>query len=317
MGETCGPQVRRSLEAVCGLSIPPATYSPLNTLFSAWGSDEIDGRSFAFWLADNGLVLERSVFDDWLLSSAKVAGVRVLRGCHISDGSRSSEGWILSALIEGREQRLSADFVVEATGAKARSILQMDATRIFTDSLVCLFFKLQARSSQNPEVLIESCADGWWYTAMLPAGQRILAFFTDADLVEPIEGRRSGWLNAIFQKTLHTRRIVGEFPQDTEVRICSARTSARNVLWRDAWISVGDAAWSLDPLSGTGIERAIKDGISAAAAISNWLETGNVEQIRSHAVSRANSFREALAAQRAYYAVETRWRDTAFWRRRI
>ena len=30
--------------------------------------------------------------------------------------------------------------------------------------------------------VVEAVEDGWWYTAPLPDGRRVLAFFTDADL---------------------------------------------------------------------------------------------------------------------------------------
>jgi flavin-dependent dehydrogenase len=82
-------------------------------------------------------------------------------------------------------------------------------------------------------------------------------------------------------------------------------------------MSIGDAAWSLDPLSGNGIERAVSDGIDAATAISQALISGDSGPLRSHAVSRANSFRESLAVQRQYYSVEKRWGDNVFWRRRV
>jgi flavin-dependent dehydrogenase len=317
IGETCGPGVRRLLKGVCGLTLPTVTYRPLNTFFSAWGSDEVDGRSFAFWQIDSGLVLDRMAFDEWLLVSAEAVGVKVLRGCYLTTGCRSPKGWILNAWIDGREQTLNAGFVVEATGPKARSIVQSDVKRFFMDALICLFVELPGRPSEQPTVLIESCADGWWYTTELPGDGRIIAFFTDADLVEPLAERRSDWLGSIFEMTTHTRRLVGRRLQDARLQICSARTSARNVLWRDSWISVGDAAWSLDPLSGAGIERAIKDAIGVASAISQSLATGDSGPLRAHAVLRGHSFREALVTQRSYYAIETRWRDTTFWRRRL
>ena len=36
----------------------------------------------------------------------------------------------------------------------------------------------------------------------------------------------------------------------------------------DDWLAVGDAAWTLDPLSGAGVERAVRDGARAADALS-------------------------------------------------
>jgi hypothetical protein len=150
----------------------------------------------------------------------------------------------------------------------------------------------------------------------LPNGRQIVALFTDADVVAPAE-TRVNWLEAVLNTTSHIRRLADRFPKDAKIHVCDARTAVRNVLWRDSWISIGDAAWCLDPLSGAGIERAINDGIEAAAAISRAMTNGDPEQLRSHAVSRAHAFRQSLAVQRRYYGVETRWRDSVFWRRRM
>jgi flavin-dependent dehydrogenase len=316
LGETCGPRIKRVLEGACNLSLPRTIYRPLDTFLSAWGSDEVDVRNFVFWQAESGLVLDRTAFNEWLLSSAESAGVNILRGCHMSTGWPCAEGWTLKCLIDGREQMLSASFIVEATGPRARSVVQPGVTRFFTDALVCLSVELCGPSSEHPTVMVESCAAGWWYLAELIGGRQIVALFTDADMVAAAE-TRSEWFNSILDTTSHIRRLVHDFPKDARVRVCDARTSVRNILWRDAWLSIGDAVWCLDPLSGAGIERAINDGISAANAISRALTVGDAELLRAHAVSRAHSFRESLAAQRSYYGAETRWRETVFWHRRM
>jgi 2-polyprenyl-6-methoxyphenol hydroxylase-like FAD-dependent oxidoreductase len=218
--------------------------------------------------------------------------------------------------MDGSERALAASFIVEATGRMARAVVQPDVRRLFMDALVCLSVELPDQSSDPPLAMVESCTVGWWYAARLANGRQIIALFTDADLVEPAV-TRVRWLNAVLKTTSHTQRLADRFPNDARIHVRDARTSVRNVLWRDAWISIGDAAWCLDPLSGVGIERAVSDGIEAAAAISRAMTREDPEQLRSHAVSRAHSFRQSLAVQRRYYGIETRWRDSVFWRRRL
>ena len=304
------------LEGVCDLSIPGTTYHPLSTFFSAWGSEELDGRRFSFWHAGDGLVLDRKAFDEWLVGSAEAAGVTLLRGFCLTGARRSKAKWLLTGLIDGEEQALLADFVVEATGRTAQSVIQPDIRRFFTDRLVCLSVELPGQSERDHFAMVESCSVGWWYTVQLPGGRRIVSLFTDGDLVKAA-GPRLSWLKAELSSTSHIRQLAEFFPEDATSQVCDARTSVRNVLWRNTWMSIGDAAWSLDPLSGAGIERAVSDGIDAGTAISQSLTSGNSEPLRSHAVSRANSFRESLAIQRQYYSVEQRWGDTVFWRRRV
>lgn len=315
LGETCGPGTRRLLEGVCGLSLPRATHRLFPAFHSAWGSGALDGRRVEFWHAEKGLVLDRRAFDDWLLGSAEAAGVTVLRGCHVAGGRSTGAEWILSGLAGGQERELVASFVVEATGARARTVLLPDVTRFFTDALVCVSVELPEHASEEPGVLVESCRAGWWYAVRLPNGQRMAALFTDADLVEPAKNRLS-WLKTLLRETAHVRRLADPLPHDLRIDVCNARTSVRNVFWRKNWVSIGDATWSLDPLSGTGIERAIRDGIEVASSISRAMISGDIEPLRIHALSRANDFRSSLVAQRRYYSVETRWSDGIFWRRR-
>jgi flavin-dependent dehydrogenase len=304
------------LEGQCDLAIPESTYQPLSSFFSSWGSAEIDGRSFTFWQTDEGLVLDRMSFDEWLLDSAESIGVTVLRGCKVTGGKWNSGEWIIEALIEGQHQTLNAGFVVEAIGSRTRSAVQPDLRRFFTDTLVCLSIELSERMSEPERVMVESCEVGWWYTVQLPNAKRIVCLFTDGDTIEPSLPHPE-WLNSLLKKTSHIRRLVDEFSNDAKVHICDARTSIRTVLWRAGWISVGDAAWSLDPLSGAGIQRAINDGINAALVISRSLTTGRSDQLRAYAVSQVDSFRKSLATQRLYYSFEPRWRNAPFWRRRL
>lgn len=207
----------------------------LSTLFfSAWGSEELDGRSLAFWQAGSGLVLDRTTFDEWLLGSAEAAGVTVLRGCRITSARWHEKEWLLSSLMDGSEQALAASFIAEATGRMARSVVQPDVRRFFMDALVCRSVELPERSSDSPIAMVESCTVGWWYTVRLPNGRQTVALFTDADLVEPAE-TRINWLDAVLKTTSHFRRLADRFPQDVRIHVCDARTSVRNVLWRDSW----------------------------------------------------------------------------------
>lgn len=311
LGETCGPRVRRWLEGNCGLPLPRRLYRPLPTFYSAWGSNELDGRSFAFWHAGEGLVLDRGAFDEWLLDSAREAGVQVLRGCGVEYARPGGAGWVLGDRT-GRD--VSAAFLVEASGRAARSVAHANAHRFFTDKLVCLSVELTTES-QDSVALIESCEQGWWYSACLPGGRQLLALFTDADLVE-LGQARAHTLNSLLNLTRHVRGLTGPIPHDAEVRTTDARTSARKVLWRGSWLCVGDAAWSLDPLSGNGIERAVKSGFEAARAVSEMISGGGEERLRSVALSTAHAFKHALATQSRYYAAEPRWGDAPFWRRR-
>lgn len=316
LGETCGPGLRRALEGDCGLIVPPPLFSPLPSFFSAWGAAELDNRSFSFWHAGNGMVLDRRAFDEWLLGEAAAAGVTVLRGCTVTSARRDENGWLLSGVTGADPVLIPAGFIVEATGRMVRSVIQPDIMRFFTDDLVCISVEVPGPASDDPVAAVESCAAGWWYTARLPNNRQVIALFTDADLVAPA-GTRLEWLVYLFKTTVHMCRMAPGIPNGARVRVWNARTSVRNVLWRGCWISIGDAAWCLDPLSGTGIERAVKAGVGGAAAISQAMNGGDIEPLRSFTISEAQAFQHSLTVQHRYYESELRWKKEVFWQRRL
>ena len=163
--------------------------------------------------------------------------------------------------------------------------------------------------------LVESCRAGWWYVARQANGREVVALFTDADLTSAANARAE-WLDVAMAETTHVRALAPPIAAGEAVQVCDARTSIRSVLWRRTWLSIGDAAWSLDPLSGAGIERAVRDGVDAAGAIARAADASDFSPLESHALARASAFTDSLEIQRRYYALESRWPDATFWSRR-
>lgn len=60
----------------------------------------------------------------------------------------------------------------------------------------------------------------------------------------------------------------------------------------------------------------MKAGIRVVAAISQAMNGGDIEPLRSFAVSEAQAFRHSLTFQHRYYESELRWKNEFFWRRR-
>ena len=81
------------------------------------------------------------------------------------------------------------------------------------------------------------------------------------------------------------------------------------------WITVGDAALTLDPLSSRGLAAAMAGGIHAATALAARRAGGTTDPA-GYARALADIHHRHLADRRAYYGLEGRWPDAAFWRRR-
>ncbi|MCY1030783.1 hypothetical protein OV207_04890 [Corallococcus sp. BB11-1] len=83
----------------------------------------------------------------------------------------------------------------------------------------------------------------------------------------------------------------------------------------DGWLAAGDAALSFDPLSSQGLFNALFTGLAAAEATDRAL-SGDPSATSDYAGTLADidaAYRRNLAA---WYALERRWPEQEFWRRR-
>jgi len=78
---------------------------------------------------------------------------------------------------------------------------------------------------------------------------------------------------------------------------------------------VGDAAFSLDPLSAHGLRGALASALAAAEAIDAHLH-GRADALARYRADARTMFDRQLRARHRYYAQEPRWPPSPFWRRR-
>jgi flavin-dependent dehydrogenase len=79
----------------------------------------------------------------------------------------------------------------------------------------------------------------------------------------------------------------------------------------EGWLSAGDAACSLDPLTGRGLLEALSAGIEGANAL-----LSGPEAIAAYARAVHVRFARYLQRRSEAYAEERRWPEAPFWRRR-
>lgn len=151
---------------------------------SAWGSDELAENEFIYTPHNRGWHLDRRSFDAMLARAAVERGALLLTGAVLSDVQRSGAGdWLLRIRRkEAPAARLTAKFVVDATGRRASFARQQGARKRLLDHLlgVFVFFKhLDELTAADPTTLVEACELGWWYTALLPDARIVVACMSD------------------------------------------------------------------------------------------------------------------------------------------
>lgn len=320
IGETLSPGVQGLLSYLkVSADFAAGGHQPSLGTSAAWGSRTVQTRDFLFTPFGKGWHLDRRRFDSMLAEAVQKAGGTLWRNARLA-GSRHTPGgpWRLAVERDGARMDVRARFVVDATGRAATLARRLGVKRRTTDRLVAMAetFHFRRAVPEDTFTLVEACRTGWWYSARLPGGSMIAAFMTDADIAQR-EGLQSpqAWLAALAEAEHTSARLRAGRPAGSW-RTHAAHSACLEEMFGPGWVAAGDAAVSHDPLSSSGIPRALDSGIHAARGAYDVLVRGRTSTLQSYAAALQEGFTAYLATRAQYYRMETRWPDSAFWRRR-
>lgn len=332
--------------AKVGESLPSATRSLLRDLgaaeealgtghlpcyanLSAWGSSALGSVDFINDPNGPGWHLDRPLFDRGLREAARAAGARLRERTAVRIRSRRSDGgWTLALRETGRrspaEAAVRCDWLVDATGRSRAVASRRRAGHHIGDRLFATHLQLEPAASPavspagaQSSSLVESTADGWWYTTVLPGGGRLVVYFTDSDLAAP--GLRSArGFGELLRQTRHIadRIAAHPFPPGVVPRRAPAHTTRLDTPHGDRWVAVGDAAATFDPVSSQGIITALYTGMTAARSLHAHL-CGDDRALTGYRTGVTALFAAYERNRRTVYAQERRWADRPFWHRRF
>lgn len=313
IGETVPPQINPLLVHLGVLQeFSRGGHSPSYRTMATWGDSRLVSNEFLSHAHQVGWRLDRAGFDRMLVkvASSRTSAVFAAR---LGTLAKEAERWRVS-LSDGGVH--TADFVVDATGRDAVLARRCRLRPVAIDRLVGCCVRTGSRSDGTEGLLIESFAGGWWYTAALPGGNRVLVCMTDADRVRPLELSSARGFARLFAETDHMRRVadMGEPPPRPAILPAASRFVPS--LPGLSLLCVGDAALAFDPIAGDGIVRALRSGIFASYAIADWLRYGDARGLARYRLMLQREFTTYREMLREYYAREQRWPDSPFWRRR-
>jgi flavin-dependent dehydrogenase len=299
LGETLFPSIREPLAALGvadGFEDLPAV--PSNGIRSCWGTPEPEARSFVTSPYGTGWHVDRTAFDRFLVDAARRVGVTVALGTRATRCEFAATGRTATLALDPVEdggpqsgttpESVGVDGVIDATGRTATVARWLSGERAAHDALVAAAARYRAPSEQcGRYTLIEATGDGWWYSAPLPDERVVVAWFTDGDLVgdrhEPEQ-----WRDELAETTRTAARVADGSFERGPVVAGAVSHRLRRPLGADRWLAV---------------------------AMDDWLDGGRegVEQYESDVDAEFDAYRKRW---RSYYALEGRWSDRPFWRRR-
>ncbi|MCP2313635.1 tryptophan 7-halogenase [Kitasatospora paracochleata] len=278
---------------------------------SAWGSPALGSTDSILDPYGHGWHLDRQLFDRQLREHARDQGARVLTGTVVRPSARAADGgWTVE--LSGR-RTVRCRWIVDATGRRAAVATACGARRVVRDRQVAVHLTLgPAPDCADTTTTVEAAPDGWWYTAPLPGGRRLLTWYTDADLPAARTDLPTGLAATRHINSLSARH---PWPSGAAPRKAPAHTAHLDTVHGDGWTAAGDAAVAFDPLSSQGILTALFTGLSAGQAVHARLG-GDPDALADYARSVAAVRTTYLRNQRAHYAAEQRWPERPFWQRR-
>jgi len=318
---------------------------------SLWGGATPQEHSHLMSPYGCGWHVDRLAFDRMLAAAAVAAGARLFLGTKLCGCEASIDGWqlhltedeadtylktplqttlIRPEILEAQTVRvadslgkkpsgLRARCVIDATGRSAHLAPWVSARRFVFDRLIAVTTLFRGINvSKEGFILVETSPDGWWYSAPLSEDRMMVMLMTDSDLCGRAKlATASAWSRRLCAASATTTRVTHAAPL-WKPRVFSAISQR---LYRSEhrapWLAVGDAALAVDPISGSGVVRALRTAAAGAEAALAVLENGATDAIEAFESDRDQECTAYLQERALYYDLEQRWCLDPFWQRRM
>lgn len=323
-----------------GESLPPATNKLLRDMGlldefkgqghlpyygnqSRWGSEYLREIDFLRDPNGHGWHLDRQQFEIWLRKKAIERGAALLAPAQLAQVEwNQNQRWAIAVMHGDQRLTIQARILIDAGGRTPVIAKRLGATRIQLDNMVCgwVIGKAQINDSQQGFSYIQSVPQGWWYTAPTPGGKRIVAFHTRASNAATAWMHSARSLLEHAQKIPHLcERIDFEIIHPSPWQLQHGYTAANSTITQpavgSAWLTVGDAACSFDPLSSQGIFNALYTGLAASESVYRFLqgEFSSFTEYQQQLEAIWDAYQRHL---QEWYRSEKRWSEEEFWKDR-
>ena len=282
---------------------------------SYWGGDQV-------YIVDHlrnpdglGLNLDRKEFEVYLREVAQERGVQCFWSTKLHSSEYINQHWIVTTKSNESNHKITADFVIDATGRQSHFARSQGIERIHYDKLIACWMSLP-NTLENKMSTISASKNGWWYSAVVPNDKRVIAFQTDSDLYEKSTFKSLKTLLELSKENPHIKEILdsSDLSSIEFHGVTAANSTKLKQVTGNQWVAIGDAAISFDPLSSQGMFTAMACAMQLKHLI---LQVGFGEELTHHYSTQIENIWESyLQHKDLFYGQELRWRESEFWRRR-
>ncbi|SDE84873.1 Dehydrogenase (flavoprotein) [Dyadobacter soli] len=248
-----------------------------------------------------GLMVDRAHLDAQMLAFAVSKGLHVFQPAKMVATSFQNDQCELKIQSAAGDFHITSRIVLDARGRKGahtRGCMQL------APASVALWTHVPAnatpRTFRPDAARIETVDEGWIWGAPVPGNEYRIMAFTDP---ESLKGQSPA---QVMQQMVSKSRLFHFAAMDSlhfEIQTCLVNAYVHTQPWEQYFIKIGEAAFTLDPLSSTGVEVAMRFSLQTAIAVHTMLIDGD------EAVAKAfyeNKLAEAVTSHQRwtseYYA---------------
>ncbi|MNU83292.1 putative FAD-dependent oxidoreductase LodB [compost metagenome] len=210
------------------------------------------------------MVVDRSILDQQLLQLAVSRGLHLLQPARLNEFHRTEAGWKLEVLSEGKMISVQTLVLLDARGRKGT--LAKERLSVSPAS-VAIWTHINA-DLMPEETFVEAIHEGWFWGAKVPGNRYRIMAFTDGKTIQQYSGQS---LSELAKSTRFFGSIAGHL-KTSPIETCSVTSFVNQNPWNEQFIKLGEAAFTLDPLSSNGVEKAMRFSLQAAIAVNTFLK---------------------------------------------
>ncbi len=327
-GESLSSSVRSTLEYLGVWDAFSATQD-LAPFYSnvSWGSGVQRQIGYMFTPNGGGWRLDRLALERLLADSFVARGGELWCDSQVVTCVRQAErGWQVEVKRGNQEtQTIFCKYIIDASGRRGVMRTNLNLALTVHDRLIgvgCIGElstsspAKMANQMENPlENQIVACEYGWWYISPMSNNQVSVVLMSDPDIVNKLQACHPDVWRALLANVSNISESIQTAKFSEKPRSFPCYSSYLNAAGGKDWVAVGDAVAAYDPISSSGIPRALASGIHGAfIAVDSLFSNG--ELLTTYAQAIEQEFKQYLQTQWQYYQRETRWTESVFWARR-
>jgi flavin-dependent dehydrogenase len=309
LGESLSPGVMPLLaSAQMHDLIEAAAFPRVSGVWVKW-ADELTLRQDA---REPGILVDRGEFDLRLLDRARDFGVRVYQPARITEQVWDEGLWRLRIDADANTTDIRVDLVADATGRR-----QTRQRAIAGPSTLAVYGYWCGKSLPTVP-RIEAGRNAWYWGVPLPDGTYNTLVFIDP---EEFRCAMGATLTERFLRLIEASGLM-EDCADAELVVPPHAVDATAYLSKDPVttnrIEIGDAAAAIDPISSSGVQKAIQTALSGAIVTNTLMRRPEAADaaISFYRGQLTNSFERHRQWTGEHYREVADRNDHSFWRKR-